>query len=149
MKDDQYKAPLDEHITQFWKEVAEKIEQDFHLGHPSIWQQGQINKFLQLLEAKIPDIQPVNYGKLKNPGISAATFRRIFISKESRGNASNKDLFAWLLGYGSFQDYLMAKNMPPLVREIEKPLRKKPKIFVVSILAIALLTALGLLYFYM
>lgn len=142
MRDNTKTPPTQEVAASFWEEVALRIEKDFNLGHPSTWKQAQMEKFLQLFEEKIPSLIPANYDKLHNPGISVSTLRRIFIKKNSNGNVSNQDLFSWLLGYDSFQDYIIKQNeviQEPVEKEYIKTKKMYMGVYVVSLVLIVIL----------
>ena len=123
------KNEQDNNLTkQFWEEVAAKIESDYQYGPPNNWTKAERENFLKNFLPEITKKKPSNY-KVENPGLSEATFRRIFISKESQGTNTTRDIFSWYLGYSNFFEYKAKRNSPS---------EKKRPIFLYLIALIAL-----------
>jgi phage host-nuclease inhibitor protein Gam len=121
---------------QFWEEVANKIEADYKYGPPHNWTKSERENFIKTFLPEIITKKPHNY-KVENPGLSEATLRRIFITKESQGTNTTKDIFSWYLGYSDFFEY-KAKSI--------KKAEKKP-VFYYYLFALFALTGLGVSFF--
>ncbi len=105
--------------TQFWIDVAEHIFKDTGGEPPEKWTKSEIDPFLtyfhqQLQErcAENPALievcgwqQPKNGAIPNGSTISYDSFRRIFITGESKGNRTTRNMFAIYMGYQSYDDY--------------------------------------------
>lgn len=112
--------------NQYWQKVGELISLKTHLGLPWNWNKSTIESFifsfLESLEkvckanerkatlCKVPKIGgQYHYSQLN---LSYDSFRRIFITKESRGSKTTKHMFAIYLGYGSYLELWTGINNP-------------------------------------
>ncbi len=104
-------------VEWFWWEIAKRIEKEYKDGKPSTWRKKQIKLFIAELNDKVLFYCKQNARATKNCGIkkdgrevsvplSYDTFRRIFVTKESLGNKTTKNVFAAYCGYPSFEDFV-------------------------------------------
>ena len=127
-------------LLDFWEEVAKKIEADYHLGAPNNWTISDRKYFLKTIMPEIIAKKPHDYSA-PNPGVSEATLRRIFNTKESLGTTLTKDIFAWLLGHPSYLEYRLKS-----IESKKSKIKKKPNykklglilLFIISIFSIFL-----------
>ncbi len=110
---------------KYWTSIAERIATDFKNGHPEDWKKGDIDLFLVVFLTKLQEICRQDTAKAVRCGIpkikgelqynqlklSYHSFRRIFITKESEGNLTTKEMFAIYFGYDSFNDYLIKNEI--------------------------------------
>lgn len=112
-------------IEKYWMSVAERIAADFKNGHPENWKKGDIELFLSVFLSKLQEICRQDTEKAERCGVpkikgearydqlkySYYSFRRIFITKESEGNLTTKEMFAIYFGYDSYNDYLIKEEI--------------------------------------
>ena len=124
---------------KFWEEVATKIELDYQHGPPKNWTKAERENFIKTFLPEIIKKKPHNYS-VENPGISEATFRRIFISKESQGTNTTRDIFSWYLGYSNFFEYKAKVTNTQEKRKLVYPFVLAALVLGLSCLAFFLLT---------
>ncbi|WP_421796080.1 hypothetical protein [Haliscomenobacter sp.] len=111
-------------IQQFWNAIAEAIQEKFGNGHPETWNKYKITIFLTDFSTKLGQLcsqderkailcgaKKNRAGELTPPTITYHSFRRIFITKESSGNRSTREMFAIYLGYDSAHDFMVQKGI--------------------------------------
>jgi len=111
-------------IEQYWEAVARLIAERSGGEHPKGWSKYKIDAFLldfhqQLVaigrdnpqKAALCGIAAVKGGDVQSPGFSYYSFRRIFITKESTGNRTTREMFAIYLGFHSMDDFLVRHNI--------------------------------------
>lgn len=111
-------------IQQFWNAIAEAIQEKFGNGRPETWNKYKITAFLadfstnlgQICsqderKATLCKVKKNRAGEITPPTITYHSFRRIFITKESSGHQSTREMFAIYLGYDSAHDFLMQKGI--------------------------------------
>lgn len=111
-------------IEKYWEEVARLIAERSGGEHPKGWSKYKIDAFLldfhKRLEAICRDdphkatlcgIAAVKGGEVQSPGFSYYSFRRIFITKESAGNRTTREMFAIYLGFHSMDDFLVRNDI--------------------------------------
>lgn len=109
---------------KFWHEIALLLEQDSLNGPPGDWNRFKIESFLIRFKEKLSLICRQDPSKAKlcrvsatrncdiqEPGLSYHSFRRIFITRESQGNRTTRELFAIYLGFDSYEDFLAQKGL--------------------------------------
>ena len=122
-------------LHQFWEEIALLITGFAGGTHPSAWKKSKIDAFLRDFHKKLAEIcrqEPekaalcgvavVNGETVQYPRLSYFSFRRIFITKESLGNRSTREMFAIYLGFESANDFLTRKGIfeePPPMTEVK------------------------------
>lgn len=139
-------------LEKYWDSVSKDLEAFYGKGHPSKWKKIQISLFLEDLFFKIIEICKSDNNKARKIGIpfvkgkfhfegfyplSYDTFRRIFITQESNGRPSLREIFSIYLGYESFQDYILKKDIKkdgskPIINT-ESTTLKIPKEFIFGI----------------
>jgi len=104
---------------QYWNLIAHKISMETNIGSPEDWNKSMIENFIfNLIErlkiecqhnefkaklCRVPKIKGAYaFDQLK---FSYDSFRRIFITKESKGNKTTKHMFAIYLGYNSYIEF--------------------------------------------
>ena len=104
---------------QYWNLIAHKISVETNIGSPENWNKSMIENFIfNLIErleiecqhnefkaklCRVPKIKGAYaFDQLK---FSYDSFRRIFITKESKGNKTTKHMFAIYLGYSSYIEF--------------------------------------------
>jgi len=104
---------------KFWELIAEDLAHKTGLGRLSVWKKSIIENFIYdfLEDLKIVCTQnekkaiQCNVPVIKNEfaysqlTFSYDSFRRIFITQESNGSKTSKNMFAIYLGYDSYIDY--------------------------------------------
>jgi hypothetical protein len=111
-------------IQQFWNAIALAIQEKFENGRPETWNKYKITTFLvdfstQLGQvcsqdehkAMLCGVKKNKAGEITAPSITYHSFRRIFITKESSGNRSTREMFAIYLGYDSAHDFMVQKGI--------------------------------------
>lgn len=111
-------------IEKFWNEIALLLAQDSSNGSPGGWSRPQIEFFLSrfqaelsricrqdLSKAKLCGANTTRSGEIQDPGLSYHSFRRIFITRESKGNRTTREMFAIYLGFESFEDFVSQKGL--------------------------------------
>lgn len=111
-------------IQQFWNAIAEVIQEKFGNGYPETWNKYKITIFLTDFSTKLGQLcsqderkailcgaKKNRVGELTPPTITYYSFRRIFITKESSGNRSTREMFAIYLGYDSAHDFMVQKGI--------------------------------------
>ncbi|MEQ8703552.1 MAG: hypothetical protein RIC19_06520 [Phaeodactylibacter sp.] len=133
--------------TQFWIDVAEHISKDTGGEPPEKWTKSEIDPFLkyfhqQLQKRCAEDLaliaacgwqHPKNGAIPDGSTISYDSFRRIFITNESKGNRTTRNMFAIYMGYQSYDDYCnqhssnLSHSPPPPPQETNsvQPVLKK------------------------
>ena len=109
---------------KFWHEIALLLEQDSLNGPPGDWNRFKIESFLIRFKeklslicrqdpskAKLCRVSATRNGDIQEPGLSYHSFRRIFITRESQGNRTTRELFAIYLGFDSYEDFLAQKGL--------------------------------------
>lgn len=108
---------------KFWREIALLLAEESLNGQPKDWSRPRIESFLLRFQEKLNQICLQDPLKAKRCGLSAIrggiqeptlpyySFRRIFITKESKGNRSTREMFAIYLGYDSYEDFLIQKSL--------------------------------------
>lgn len=105
--------------AKFWIDVAQHITYDTGGEPPEKWTKSEIDPFLKYFHQELQKrcaqdpalIEACGWQKPKNGSIpdgstiSYDSFRRIFITRESKGNLTTRNMFAIYLGYGSYDDY--------------------------------------------
>lgn len=151
-------------VEKFWEEIAELIKSEYGKGHPAEWDKNKIKLFLEDFYSKLVaicqnDSRKAELCKLtKNkagttpqPTTSYDSFRRIFITGDSSGNRTTREMFAIYLGYDSAHDLMMKRG---LVEKARIPIPESPKapsnkfqprrwIFIVAALIIIILLLLN------
>ncbi len=111
-------------IEKFWIEIGALITTKFGNGHPKDWDKFKIDVFLRGFQKKLESVcqedsqkaalcgasRSAN-GKMQSPGLSYHSFRRIFITKESMGNRTTREMFAIYFGFDSVDDFLTRKRI--------------------------------------
>ena len=104
---------------KFWELIAEALAHKTGLGQPAGWKKSIIENFIYDFLDDLKDICAQDEKKAVQCNIpvvrnefaysqltfSYDSFRRIFITRESNGNKTTKNMFAIYLGYDSFIDY--------------------------------------------
>lgn len=111
-------------IQQFWNAIAGAIQEKFGNGHPETWNKYKITTFLTDFSTDLGQIcsqderkailcgaKKNRAGELSPPTITYHSFRRIFITKESSGHPSTREMFAIYLGYDSAHDFMLQKGI--------------------------------------
>lgn len=111
-------------IQQFWNAIAEAIQEKFGNGRPETWNKYKITTFLADFSTKLGQIcsqdehkailcrvKKNRSGEITPPTITYHSFRRIFITKESSGHPSTREMFAIYLGYDSAHDFMLQKGI--------------------------------------
>ena len=104
---------------KFWALIAENLAHKTGLGRPSVWKKSIVENFIyDFLEdlvsictqdpkkaslCNIPVIK--NELAYKQLTFSYDSFRRIFMTRESNGSKTSKNMFAIYLGYDSYIDF--------------------------------------------
>jgi len=118
---------------QFWELIANDLTTKSGLGPPADWSKSIIELFIfEFLEAleesckgNVKKAMLCNVPRIKNKFLydqlrfSYDSFRRIFITKESKGNKTSKNMFAIYLGYNSYLDYWSSRDKMPL--QVDSP----------------------------
>ena len=104
---------------KFWELIAEHLASKTGLGQPSGWKKSMIENFVfdflddleticaqsekKAIQCNVPRIKnEFAYNQLT---FSYDSFRRIFITRESKGSKTTKNMFAIYLGYDSYIDF--------------------------------------------
>lgn len=110
--------------AKFWIDASQHITNDTTGEHPENWTKSEIDPFLRYLHQKLQQrcteapylIEACGWQKPKQgelpdgSTISYDSFRRIFITRESEGNRTTRNMFAIYMGYQSYEDYLNQNN---------------------------------------
>jgi hypothetical protein len=105
--------------AKFWIDVAQHITNDAGGEPPVKWTKSEIDPFLKYFHQQLQKrcaedpalIEACGWQHPKNGAIpdgstiSYDSFRRIFITKESQGNRTTRNMFAIYMGYQSYDDY--------------------------------------------
>lgn len=113
-------------IEKYWVEVARLITEAHGGEPPSDWNKFKIDAFLRRFHARLEEICRVDAqkaalcgvggvkgGEVQSPRLSYFSFRRIFITRESTGNRSTREMFAIYLGFESVSDFLRLQSITP------------------------------------
>lgn len=154
-------------LEKYWEEIARLIAESSGGDHPANWNKFKIDAFLQdfnrRLEVLCQDdprkaalcgIAGVKGNGIQNPGISYFSFRRIFITRESTGNKSTREMFAIYLGFDSMNDFMAQKNIPVYSKpeksvprnEAAVSFKDQGRIRIFAPLVLGVLTLFALLY---
>lgn len=108
----------------FWKEISQLLFSETGFSLPSQWNKGEIDAFLRRFLKRLKEIcqqDPekaalcglilIKGGQLSDPTLSYHSFRRIFITKESQGKPTTREMFAIYFGYDSAHDLMAQKGI--------------------------------------
>ncbi|MCC7504762.1 MAG: hypothetical protein IT259_05660 [Saprospiraceae bacterium] len=111
-------------IEKYWEEVARLIADEQGGEPPHNWNKFKIDAFLRSFHTRLEQIcradpqkaalcgvDGVKGGDVQSPRLSYFSFRRIFITRESTGNRSTREMFAIYLGFESVSDFLNQKSI--------------------------------------
>lgn len=111
---------------EFWEEIAKLIAAESGGEHPKQWNKPRIDAFLYNFQLKLEQICQADEQKAQRCGISSTrskegevqsptltyySFRRIFLTQESMGNRTTRDMFAIYLGYDSAYDLIERRGV--------------------------------------
>lgn len=111
-------------IEKYWEAVAQLIADTYGHEPPKNWNKFKIDTFLREFRKKVEvacreDAQKaalcglagVRGSDIQSPRFSYHSLRRIFITGESLGNRSTREMFAIYLGFDSVSDFLLKKGI--------------------------------------
>lgn len=121
---------MDERTSRkYWNLVAQEIEQRNREGHPATWTKEVILRFLGGFisvvrqQCREDEKKAEACGLVKTKAgfmydqldLSYDTFRRIFVTGESKGRRATWNLFAVYLGANSYGEYLLEQKLNDIV----------------------------------
>ncbi|HOY19977.1 MAG TPA: hypothetical protein PLC89_21870 [Haliscomenobacter sp.] len=130
-----------EKMEPFWEEITQLLYTETGLIIPDQWSKKEIDPFLRGFAGRLKEIcqqdekkaalcgiVPLKGGQLPEPSLSYHSFRRIFITKESKGNRTTREMFAIYFGYDSAHDFMTKRGVieEPRPQTIETPPPNKP-----------------------
>ena len=148
---------------KFWREIALLLFEESLNSQPKDWSRSKIESFLMRFQEKLNQIcqqDPLKAkrcglsstrGGIQEPTLSYYSFRRVFITKESKGNRSTREMFAIYFGYDSYEDFLTQKGleedrkaeMPSgVIAEKPAPKHQRPLTWLIGV-AVVILIGVG------
>jgi len=127
-------------LEKFWEQVAEDLAKEYGGHHPRNWTESDIRRFNSTFVTRLTKAFREDRNKVRLCGLAwedrqfkdfhapdNGTFRRIFQKKTSRSNVSKRNQFAIYLGYDSFEDFVLKRNIKPII-DLQKNTRESPLI---------------------